>query len=226
MSRFGLLHDAKMALNSTVDLDDLVSALFNDNPDLISFEVNVTNEYDDNNYSDYSRLTKINGYSVDYNGEYDEDYEDEEENDLPKASQESIEQAMEIPEFVADKFGHGEHSFLREDYENSRDRVIDKSDTLCAIALLKGEKVPVDTIANSMERWILHHAEVHGRYSSEDEYRLLAREEMMGIALAYAKKHGPLSEKTLNYFILSLKSEDWGYNHLQEYLEWMKGESK
>ena len=225
MSRFDLLHDAKNALDRAVDMEDLVASLFKDHPDLISFEVSVTNEYDDNNYSDYSRVTTVNGHSIDYEGEHEEEYDEEDASDLPKASQEAIERVMLLPEYVQEKWGHGEHTFDRAKYENVRGKMTDHSDALCAIALLEGDKVPVDTLLKSMERWVLHHADIHGRYRDEDEYLLFAREDMMGMALVYAERHGPLSDKTLNYFILSLKSEDHGYEHLQEYLEWLKGKA-
>ena len=45
---------------------------------------------------------------------------------------------------------------------------------------------------------------------------------MIDVAREYAERHGPLSDKTLNYFILSLKSEDNDYEELQKYLEWLK----
>jgi hypothetical protein len=224
MSRFDLLHDADNALSRFVDADDLVAALFHDHPDLISFEVDVTNEYDDNNYSDYSRVVKVNGWRVDYEGEYEED---EEESDLPKASREAIGQVMNIPEYVENKWGYGEHDFHRDTFGKSHGakRIADHAAALCAIALLSGERVPVDTLVEAGGRWALNHAFVHGRHSPEDEFRLFAREDMMGVAMNYAKAHGPLSDKTLNYFILSLKSEDHGYEYLQEYLEWLKGKA-
>jgi len=222
MSRFDLLHDAKYALDRAVDLEDLVAALFHDHPDLTSFQVDVTNEYDDNNYSDYSRVTTVNGIPVDYDGEYEEE---EEESDLPKASQEAVERAMLLPEYVQEKWGHGEHVFDRKKYENVRGKMTDHSDALCAIALLEGDKVPVDTLLKAMKRWVLHHADIHGRYGDEDEYLLFAREDMMAHAFQYAERHGPLTDKTLNYFILSLKSEDFGYESLQKYLEWLKGKA-
>ena len=64
MSRFDLLYDIKRTLSNAVDLDDMVAALFADYPDLIRFQFEVTNEYDDNNYSDYTRLKTVNGWSV------------------------------------------------------------------------------------------------------------------------------------------------------------------
>jgi hypothetical protein len=221
MSRFDLLYDAKRALERAVDLDDLVAALFQDHPDLHSFRIEVTNEYDDNNYSDYSRLMNVNGWRVDCYGEY-EDEEDQEESDLPKASPESVNKVMSITDHVKDKHGYGEHEFGRGEYENLDTRAIGSADALCAISVLKGEKIPFSLIREAGERWLLHYADAHGRYSPEDEFELFARENMMGLALDYAKKHGPLSEKTLNYFVLSLNSEDYYYEQLQEYIEWLK----
>lgn len=227
MSRFDLLHDADNALSRVVDADDMVAALFHDHPDLISFEVAVTSEYDDNNYSDYSRVVTVNGYSVDYEGEYEDEFTEPEESEHPKASREAIEQVMNIPEYVRDKWGHGDHDFHRDTFGKSYGTkpISERADALCAIALLSGEKVSVDTLVEAGGRWALNHAFVHGRYSPEDEFRLFAQENMMGVAMNYARVHGPLSDKTLNYFILSLKSEDYGYEQLQEYLEWLKGKA-
>jgi hypothetical protein len=224
MFHFDLLHDAKSALSRVVGEGDMVAALFHDHPDLISFEVAVTSEYDDNNYSDYSQVTKVNGWSVDFDGEYEE--YDEEESNLPKASREAVEQVLNIPYYVRDERGHGDHNFHRDTFGKPEDKSLaNKADALCAIALLSGEMVSVDTLVDAGGRWALHHAALHGRYSPEDEFRLFAREDAMGLAMNYAKAHGPLSDKTLNYFILSLKSDDYGYEQLQEYLEWLKGKA-
>jgi hypothetical protein len=221
MSRFDLLYDAKHALERAVSLDDLVAALFQDHPDLLSFRVDVTNEYDDNNYSDYSRVTKVNDWSVDYDGEYD-DFAEEDEVQTPKASQEAINQVMNISDFVKDKYGCGDYDFSRGEYEDRDTRVAGSADALCAMAVLKGETVSTSILLDARECWVVHYADLHGRYSPEDEFELFAREDMMGAALDYAKKHGPLSEKTLNYFVLTLNSEDHYYEQLQEYIEWLK----
>jgi hypothetical protein len=222
MSRFDLLYDAKNALERAVDLDDLVAALFADHPDLQSFMVEVTNEYDDNNYSDYSRVTKINGYSVDYEGEYEDEFTEPECPESEKASAAAINDVMSITDEVQEKHGHGDHEFNRGDYQSHVTKVLDSSDMICAVSILKGDKVPVSILRDACSRWVLHHAEAHGRYSPEDEFDLFAREDMIDVAREYAERHGPLSDKTLNYFILSLKSEDPEYEQLQKYLGWLK----
>jgi hypothetical protein len=221
MSRFELLHDTKRALERAVDLDDLVPALFADHPELQSFSVDVTNEYDDNNYSDYSRVTRVNGWSVDYDGEYD-GFAEEEEISTPKASSAAINNVMSIAEYVQDKYGYGEHNFERSIYEGRVQKSVRTPNSICAMALLNGDRVCVDVLLEACDRWTLHHADAHGRYDEADEFALFAREDAMGLALEYAKKFGPLSDKTLNYFVLSLKADDYGHEHLQEYLEWAK----
>ena len=45
---------------------------------------------------------------------------------------------------------------------------------------------------------------------------------MMWIAEDYAEEFGPIEEKTLNYFILSITSGDDEYSQLREYLDWLK----
>jgi len=221
MSRFELMHYTKRALERAVDLDDLVAALFADYPDLQSFSVDVTNEYDDNNYSDYSRVTRVNGWSVDYDGEYD-DIAEEEEISTPKASAEAINNAMDITKYVQEKYGYGEHKFERSVYEGRAKKSAVSPDAICAMALLNGDRVCVDVLLEACDRWTLYHADAHGRYDEADEFALFARKDAMGLALEYAKKFGPLSEKTLNYFVLSLGADDYGYDKLQEYLEWAK----
>lgn len=226
MSRFGLLYDVKNALRRAVDFDDLLVAIFSDHPDLQTLRYEVTNEYDDSNYSDYVRLSAVNGWAVDYDGEYDKDQfadADEDESEQPKASQDAVNESMKLCDFVKDKYGYGSWEFSRDDYRSESDRVSGAANMECAFAALSGKKLPASVILEADNIWIGHYSDVHGRYSPEDEFTLLAREDMMGMALEYAQKHGPLSENTLNYFVLSLKSDDHGYDKLQEYLEWLKG---
>lgn len=221
MSRFDLLYDVKQTLSRVVDLDDLVSALFADYTDLISFQFEVTNEYDDNNYSDYTRLQKVNGWAVDYDGEYEDEEEDSE---LPKASGDAVQQVMAISEYVESKNGYGSHEFHRDDYpaEDSEKRLKNDPNLEAATACINGTKVSVETLLKADEKWVIHYARIHGRYSPEDEFTLIARKDMMWIVDDYAELFGPIGEKTLNYFILSLTSEDDNYEQLQDYLEWLK----
>lgn len=225
MSRFALLYDIKYALSHGIELDSLLAALFADHPDLKTVEYSVTSEYDDNNYSDYSRLQKVNGWQVDYDGNYDEDYEDEEdnENNPPKASEAAVSAAMLISEFVQERFGFGDHTFSRDEFADKSDPSPGDNPQLeCAIALLHSKKVPLKTLIEAGGRWVVRHAQVHGKYGPEDEFKLFAKEGMMYLALEYAKECGPLSEKTLNWFVLSSNKENPDHDHLQEYLKWMK----
>lgn len=227
MSHFSLMYDIKDALERVVDLDDLIAALFADHPDLLSVKYTVTNEYDDNNYSDHSRLCEVNGRAVDYDGEYEED-EDEEDSEEPKASQESIDAAMNLSDAVQSKFGLGDHGFSRSNYpiEEVRDRLKNTSpDFICATSMMQNKKIPLETLVEAEGNWWRHHAEMHGKYTPEEEFALFAREGWMGLASEYARKFGPLSEKTLNFFILSARAdsdEDNDHENLQEYLEWLK----
>lgn len=223
MSRFDLLHDIKNAMERFVNLDDLLAALFADHPDLQTLTFEVTSEYDDNNYSDYSRLYDVNGWHVDYDGEFDEANEDE-EHDLPKPSDVSIQAAMNLCDSVKEKYGYGTQEFERGDYDfDSREKQLKSSPELeCVVAILQRKKIPAQVVADAGCSWWSHYADVHGRYGEEDEFLLFGREGMMGEAREYAEKFGPLSEKTLNYFVLSLTSEDGDYYQLQDYLEWLK----
>ena len=223
MSRFNLLYDVKNAMERLVNLNDLLAALFADHPDLKTLTFEVTNEYDDNNYSDYSRLYEVNGWQVDYDGEFDEADEDE-EHDLPKPSNVSIQAAMSLCEAVKEKHGYGTQEFDRDDYDfDSREKQMKQSpELLCVVAVMQGKKVPAEVVAEAGGNWWSHYAEIYGRFSEEDEFAIFAREGMMGDARQYAEKFGPLSDKTLNYFVLSLTSEDGDYYQLQDYLEWLK----
>lgn len=225
-SRLDLVSDIKRAMDRVVDLDDLLAALFADHPDLQTVEFEVTNEYDDNNYSDYTRLQKVNGWQVDYDGAFDTDY-DEESHDLPRPSQEAAWAAMNLCDYVKDKYGYGDTTFSRDDYdyEESRNKMKSGAELEVAVAVMQGRKVPVETIIAADYVWWKHYAEIHGRYSPEDEFALFAREGWMYAALEYAKEFGPLSEKTVNYFVLSSQKDDGDHEHLQEYLEWIKGKA-
>lgn len=226
-SRFDLAYDIKMAMERVVDLDDLLAALFADHPDLHTLQFEVTNEYDDNNYSDYTRLQKVNGWQVDYEGTYEDEEDEDDPPESPKASQKAAWAAMNLCEFVKDKYGYGDVTFSRADYdwEKSRSKMKSGAELEVAVAVMQGRKVPVETIIKADHSWWSHYAGVHGRYSPEDEFALFAREGCMWAALEYAKGYGPLSEKTVNYFVLSANKDDADYEHLQEYLEWVKGKA-
>lgn len=221
MSRFDLLYSMKSEFERVVRPGDLIAAVFADHPDLESFQVDVTSEYDDNNYSDYSRTTKVNGWHIDYEGNYEDDEDDSES---PKASERAVVACMEIANQIKEEWGYGDHVFDRADFSSPRDPkdILASPDLSCILSLAKGEKVPTNVLVECASQWVLRHAELHGRFSPEDEFLLFAREGMMWSAKEYAEQHGPLSEKTLNYYILTLKADDHEYEHLQEYLEWVK----
>lgn len=221
MSRFDLLYSMKSEFERTVRASDLIAAVFADHPDLDSFQVDVTNEYDDNNYSDYARTTKVNGWHIDYDGEYDDD---EEGSEAPKASDAAIEACLGVADQIKEEWCHGDHLFKRSEFSSSRDlkEFLSSPNLSCILSLSKGEKVPTDVLLECDAKWVLRHAELHGSYTEEDEFRLFAREGMMWLAKEYAKQVGPLSDKTLNYYVLTLKAEDSEYEHLQEYLEWAR----
>jgi hypothetical protein len=220
MSRFDLLCEAKSALSRAIDFDDLLCALFAEHPDLHSFEFQVTNEYDDNNYSDYSRLVEVNGRRVDCDGRYEDD--EEEDGEIPNMPEEIIDDIVWLSEYIKEKHGHGDHNFVRGDYKGGGSSFRGKANMECALAILDGRKVATSVLLEAGERWIIRHAELHGRYKKEDEFLLFAREGMMGAAMEYAKMVGHLSEKTLNYFVLTMNSESHEYDSLQEYLKWTK----
>lgn len=224
MSRFDLLYEIKRALERAVDLDDLLAALFADHPDLQTLEFEVTNEYDDNNYSDYTRLQSVNGLRVDYEGNYEEEDDEDGASEIPKASEGAVQEAMNLCDFVKEKHGYGSVSFERCDYDFdvARRKMKEAADLECAIAFLKGEKPSVDSVVAADSGWWSHYAEAHGRFSPEDEFKVFARDGWMGPALTYAQDYGPLSEKTLNYFILTINAEHYDYESLQEYLEWAR----
>lgn len=225
MSRFDLLYAFRNELERTVKVGDLISALFDDHPDLETFQVDVTNEYDDNNYSDYCRLATVNGYSVDYDGEYEEEEDEEDEApSTPKASEKAVSDAMGITEYIKEEWGYGDHTFNRADFAGGRTtkEIVNSPNLSCLMGIMAGAKVSVEALSRCDDRFVLIYAENNGRFSPEDEFSIFAREGMMWAAKEYAQKHGPLSEKTLNYWVLSLKSEDHEYEHLQEYLDWAK----
>jgi len=224
MLNFDKQYSIRNVLERIVTEDDLITAVFNDISELQEFTFSKTNEYDDNNYSDYSRLTKVNGHPVNCDGEYEEDLvEQDDTSERHEVSERAVDEAMNLAEFVKEKYGHGEHEFKRADYKGRSDGLVRGTANMeCAVAVLNKKAVPLSTLLEAYSEWILHYADAHGRYGDDEEFALFAREDMMGMALAYAKRFGPLADKTLNYFILSVNSEDHGHDHLQEYLKWLK----
>lgn len=227
MSRFDLLYDMKNEFERTVGPRDLISALFHDHPELENFDVSVTSEYDDNNYSDYCRVTKVNGWYVDYDGEFEEEFDDQDPHEFPKPSKKAIENCMGVAEYVKSDWGYGDHTFFRKMFSKCRDmkEIVENPNLACIMAIAKGGEVPLNTLLEADQRWIVKYADVHGRYSDEDEFALFAREDMICSARNYAFAHGPLTEKTLNYFLLSLNAEEHDYRILQEYMEWLKAKA-
>jgi len=221
MSHFDLLYSMKSEFERTVRSGDLIAAIFADHPELESFRVDVTSEYDDNNYSDYSRTTKVNDWHIDYEGNYENEEDDPE---APKASVRAVVACMEVAHQIKAEWGYGDHTFERSEFPSPRDpkEILAAPGLSCIVSLAKGEKVPTNVLMECESQWVLRHAELHGRFPPEDEFALFAREGWMWISKEYAKKFGPLSDKTLNYYILSLTSDCDEYKALQEYLHWVK----
>lgn len=219
MINFDKMYDISRTMKRIVTPDHLITALFMDIPELKEFTWSVTSEYDDNNYSDYTTLTTINGRGVDYDAEYEE-----EEEDLPSLSREARNKVLELVQAVGEEFGHSEeHSASREDYlpksKRSYHAEADDEELGYVTAYMNKSTLPreyFEKLKNT--KWATYYAHDHGRFPPDLEFKIYAREDGMWDALHYARCIGSrLSEGVENYFILNSGEED--KKHLQIYIE-------
>lgn len=230
MLNFDKQYSIRRVLQQVVTEDDLITAVFRDIPELQEFTFSKTNEYDDNNYSDYTRLTYINGYAVDYEGDYEDEEEDEDpENKMPRiACPQARHTVRDLVDSINDGFDHSEEiTIKREDYlpgVTRRTRAkADKEELEYVKSYMTGTTLP-DKYFKYLDntKWAIYYAQDHGRFSEDLEFEIFAKEGRMYYAYLYAKEiiKGPLPEKIENFYVLNNGDED--KNDLQRYLEFKK----
>lgn len=218
------LSDIRYALERTVDAESLIYAAFRDCPNVKEFSYSYTQEYDDNNYSDYEVLNSVNGHRVDYEGNYDE--EDDGESELPRVSMREIEVFQNLVQDIAKHHERGEDMVVERDNHNrSHSYCPDESMNTYLRSFLFKEKISTDFFVENEAKFALYYADDHGRFSEEDEFRIFAQQGRMFTAFEYAKHiiKGQLPEKVENFFILNGNEDD--KESLAEYIEYKKGET-
>jgi hypothetical protein len=219
------MYDIRRTLENFVSNDDLIRAVFDDVPELQEISFSVTNEYDDNNYSDYVRLTALNGWRLDY----DDTYEEEQDSDLPKIEDMNVVgNIRDLIEIVGKEFGYNEDQTIDRAYamrhKSGPKKRSDKAEAKYIMSHLMGKKLPENFFVRTTPKWALYHALEHGRFKPETEFKIFAREGYMLDALRYAREivKGLLDEKIENFFILNSQPDSEDYEHLKKYLEFKK----
>lgn len=226
MLRFSKLYDIKRSLENVVGSDDLIRAVFEDAPDLQEISFSVTNEYDDNNYSDYVRLTAVNGWTLSYDDEYEDD--DVQTSDMPKLDEDKVGAIRDLIEIVGKDFGYNEDHKIDRAYalrHKKRKRSSeDKAEMKYVLSYFMGKKLPENFFLRTSPKWAIYHALDHGRFKPDTEFKIFARDGYMIDALRYAQEivKGPLDERIENFFILNSQPDSQDYENLKKYLKFKK----
>jgi hypothetical protein len=227
MLRFDKLFDIRRTLENVVSNDDLIRAVFEDIPELQEISFGVTNEYDDNNYSDYVRLTAVNGWVIDYEDEYEDG--DEQTSDMPKIEDmNKVGTIRDLVQMVGKEFGYNEDHKIDRAYamrhKNVKKKKTEKAEMKYIMSHFMGKRLPENFFVRVNPKWALYHALDHGRFKPETEFKIFAREGYMRDALRYAQEivKGPLDEKIENFFILNSEPDSQDYENLKKYLEFKK----
>lgn len=230
MLNFRKTMDLKRLFGMMVNMDCVISSVFKDNPELENFEFSCRSEYDDNNYSDFIELTKVNGHSVDYEGNYDDEdgYEgpesDDNESDLPRLSKGVVHAIMDVVSTIGNHYGHDDHIIRREEYVNRNIKNgLDKVEKRYLKSYVTKEKIEDEWFLDVDPKWATYYAQDHGKFSKEVENKLFCVESRMEYAFMYAQAlKKPLSQHIENYFTTknlvdpNENDDKW----FKEYLKW------
>lgn len=229
MLNFDKQYSIRRVLERVVTEDDLIAAVFRDIPELQEFTWSKTSEYDDNNYSDYSQLTHINGYCVDYDGDYEDEFTEPEESDMPRIEDANARHTIrDLVDSICPCFDHREDIVIsREHYLPKVTRTVrakaDREELDYVKSYVGGSTLP-DKYFNHLDnpKWAIYYAQDHGRFKEDLEFEIFAQEGRMHYAYLYAKEiiKGPLPEKIENFYVLSNSEDD--KEDLKRYLEFKK----
>lgn len=217
---YNKLSAIRFALENAIDSEALIYAAFQDCPEVQEFSYSFTQDYDDNNYSDYAKLNSINGHSVDYDGTYeDELYED---NSLPRVSARDVGIFMDLVQDIAKHYERGEDMTVERQNHNRFSVGIKEDMKAYLRSFLYGDKISTGFFVQNNPDFALYYANDNGRFSEKDEFEIFAQEGRMYVALEYAKKviKGALPEKVENFFILN--GCEFDKNSLVDYMEFKK----
>jgi len=223
--------DIQYLLEKIVDHNDIIAALFLDNPELEHFEFSVRSEYDDNNYSDVSDIVAVNGHYVDYDGCYvdDENYNgnyevEDSKSDLPRMIGPVVSAIIDVVNEYGRTFGHDDHKITRE-YALSRANKnrADRAGAKYLKSYLSKSKIDETWFLKQDAKWAAYYAEDHGKFRKEIETQIFCQKGNMMDAYMYAQALGrPLSESIENFYTTCnlVDPLDSDVVWFKEYLKW------
>lgn len=236
MIHFEKAQAIKNQFSKIISDQDLIRSLFLDIPDLQCFTIEKTNEYNDENYTDYMQVLSVNNYNVDYDLNYDEEM-NVEENNLIKIKEEYLGSFGSLI-YELSYVEYGETTFSRENYDLNEDSFsksilenIQRTVSKYAISFISETSLDVDYFVNKNPsthendpRYAVYYAMDRGRFNPEDEFKIFAQKGRMKQAYEYAKCviKGNLPEKIENFFILNDSVDEDDHEQLQRYLSEMK----
>jgi hypothetical protein len=227
MLNFDKIYEVHCALKKVYTEADMIAAVFADCPELENFNFSVTSEYDDNNYSDMTQLTSINGRPVDYEAEYEEGYDDIDDEGKfgPKVDSATRASLRDLVELVGESFGHSDDHFIKRDVFLSKKKksfVRGKPEIQYALAHVSGGKIEDEWFLNNDSKYAAFYAEEHGRFSKDMEIKLFTYKGSMCDCFMYAQAlRKPLPKHLENYWtarcVLKTESDD-DTVHFRKYL--------
>jgi len=235
MLNFEKIYEVHCALKKVYTEADMIAAVFADCPDLETFNFSVTSEYDDNNYSDSTRITAINGRPVDYEAEYDDD--EGEGGFGPKVDSTTRASLRDLVELVGESFGHSDDHLIKRDVFLSKKKksfVRGKPEIQYAIAHVSGTKIEDEWFLNNDSKYAAFYAEEHGRFSKDMEMKLFAGKGKMCDCFMYAQAiRRPLPKHLENHWTtrcvldsLHLDSTEEDSEYFRKYLAFRDGLKK
>ena len=231
MIHFEKAQTIKNQFSKIISDQDLIRSLFLEMPDLQCFTIEKTNEYDDENYTDYMQVLSVNNYNVDYDLNYEEEEKElDEQNNLPKIKEEYLGSFGSLI-YDLNYVEYGETTFSRENYDLNEDSFsksilenIQRTVSKYAISFISETSLDVDYFVNKHPRYAVYYAMERGRFNPEDEFKIFAQKGRMKQAYEYAKCviKGNLPEKIENFFILNDSVDEDDHEQLQRYLSEIK----
>ena len=241
MLNFEKIYSVSQALKQVYGAPDMIAAVFADCPELKSFNFTVTNEYDDNNYSDYSRLTAVNGLGVDYDGDYEEILDEDEEQEPgtgPMVDAATRASLRDLVGLISDHYGHsGEddsdsHLVVRDAFPSKSPwKSPSTPEIQYALAHVSGAKIEDGWFLSNESKFAAFYAEDHGRFSEDMETKLFTGIYKMEACLMYAQAlrshtcRGGLPKHLEDYWMLqcTLEAKDEDKESFRKYLAQRKG---
>jgi hypothetical protein len=211
-------YELREMMRRSVRRNDLISAFFEDYPEVEHIAFAFEQEYDDNNYSDHTRLTSINRAEV-------VDEWGDEPQELP-VSDEVLYAARDLVSCVAEEFGYS-HSedweLYRKNYppqEGPKGDLTDEESEYLS-SYLSHTELPEKWFLKKQPKWANYYALDWGRFTEKTEFALFAKKGRMREAFWYAFHviKGRLPEPVENFFLLSANKDGEDHEWLRRYME-------